>query len=504
VLLTAELYHMLSQGSNPGRLCRDVFSRKRELTGRQGCATITGFVLPPGRQAADDVGMEERSEVIRCRGILVWAMLCLVMACLCAADTIWDYEAVNGGGLGSHPLVDAAPAVGNRVTIEGVALAAMNDLWNADNPISGQYALFVQDDKNTRGGMEIWAGCYWYDDWRPAQYASFSAGDRVRINGLLGNHSGKVFINDRHTDDPNVIFSVEVIDHPGMPDPELIPAVANCNYFDQTRADGGERYQTRWTMLHGVQITGGTWANNSTLTIADSSGSVALYLPPAANVAMNPQPTGKLSLVGIFDQEDAGSGTPTVYHGNYRLIIKNYNDIATALDVCREVRQRDDGDRVALINKVVSRTYGGYFYLQDVDRTGGVRVVSSRIVAPGDVLSVQGLVSTVDGEKAITPDYIALSGNAPKPVYVNSAALHGQTGLDVFGLLVRTVGVVGASVGGGIYEFADDAGRTILLDSNGTAIPAQGTRVSVTAVASGNSTTPRLLLSNAHDIAPVQ
>ncbi len=162
-----------------------------------------------------------------------------------------------------------------------------------------------------------------------------------------------------------------------------------------------------------------------------------------------------------------------------------------------------DGDRVALANKVVSRTYGSYFYVQDADRAGGVRIVSNRIVAPGDVLSVQGLVSTVDGEKAITPSYIAMSGTAPKPVYVNSAALHGQAGLDVFGLLVRTVGVVGANLGGGVYRFTDDAGQTIQLVAGGIAVPPAGTRVSVTAVAAGDSTAPKLLLSNARDIAPV-
>ncbi len=276
--------------------------------------------------------------MIKLGRVLVWALACLAATCLCAADTIWDYEAVNAYGLGSHPLVDAAPTSGNRVTVEGVALAGMNDLWNAESPTSGQYVMFVQDDASARGGMEIWSGCFWFDDWRPAQYVSFSAGDKVRINGLLGNHAGKVFINDRHTDDPSVIFSVEVIGHPGMPDPELIPAVANCNYFDQTRADGGERYQTRWTMLHGVQITGGAWTNNGTLTIADATGSVAMYLPPAANVAANPQPAGKLNLVGIFDQEDAGSGTPVAYRQNYRLIVKSYDDIAAALDACRDVR----------------------------------------------------------------------------------------------------------------------------------------------------------------------
>jgi hypothetical protein len=422
---------------------------------------------------------------------------------VCGADTIWDYEAVNADGTGSHPLVDAAPGPGNRVTIEGVALAGVNDLWVADDPYSGQYTICVQDDTNPRGGMQVWAGCWWYDQWRPAQYVDFVAGDRVRVNGLLGNHAGKVFINDRHTDDPNVIFTVEVIGHPGMPDPELIGSVANCNYFDQTRADGGERYQTRWTMLHGVQITGGTWANDGTLTIADATGSVALYLPPAANVASHPQPTGKLNLVGIFDQEDAGEGTPVVYHQNYRIMVKSYDDIAAALDACREVRQRSDGDRVALANKVVSRTYPGYFYVQDADRTGGVRIISDRAVSPGDVVSIQGLVSTVSGEKVITPRYISPGANVPRPVLVNSAALHGETGLDVFGLLVRAVGVIGADLGGGICEFADDAGKVIRLDTNGVPIPAQGTRVSVTGVASGDSAMPVLLLSSVHDIQPV-
>lgn len=435
--------------------------------------------------------------------VLVWVGACLAVASLCAADTIWDYQAVDAYGLGSHPLVDAAPTPANRVTIEGVALAGMNDLWDANSPTSGQYVMFVQDDINPRGGIEIWSGCWWFDNWRPAQYVPFAAGDKVRINGLLGNHAGKVFINDRHTDDPNVIFTVEVIGHPGMPDPELIPSVANCNYFDQTRADGGERYQTRWTMLHGVEIIGGVWANKSTLTIADETGSVAMYLPPMANVAANPQPTGKLNLVGIFDQEDSGSGNPIVYHGNYRIIIKSYNDIAAALDACRQVRDRIDGDRVALINKVVSRTYEGYFYIQDADRSGGVRIISDRVVAPGDVLSVQGVVCTVGGEKAITPSYITMSGNAPRPLYVNSAALHGQTGLDVFGLLVRTTGVVGASLGGGVYAFTDDAGQTIELVANGIAVPPQGTRVIVTAVASGSSTAPKLLLSRASDIVGV-
>jgi len=92
----------------------------------------------------------------------------------------------------------------------------------------------------------------------------------------------------------------------------------------------------------------------------------------------------------------------------------------------------------------------------------------------GDVVSVQGLVSTIAGEKVITPKYFLLSRNAPRPVFANSAALHGQTGLDVFGLLVRAVGVIGVDLGSGVHEFVDDAGKTILLDSNGHHDPRTG------------------------------
>lgn len=447
-------------------------------------------------------------KIILCIALVV--LVCLAVLSACSADAIWDYQAVKADGNGSHPLVNA-PAYdssenviqANKVTIEGVALAGMNELWNS----ASQYTIFVQDDTHDRGGIQVWAGNFgWYQPpvtWRPAQYVSFVAGDRVRVTGFLGDHSGKVFINDRHCNDLDVCFTVQVIGHPGLPNPELIPSIANCNYFDQARNDGGERYQTRLTMLHGVQITSGTWANNSTLTISDATGSTSLFLPPMGNFTGTAQPTGKISIVGIYDQEDPGSGHPVQYHGNYRMILKNTEDIAVALDACRETRERSDGEQVALANKIVSRAYSGYFFIQDADRAGGLKVISDHLVTTGDAVSVMGTVSTVGGERVLLAKYIAKSRNAAKPLGVNGKTLRGESGLDVFGLLVRCVGRIGNNLGGGIYEFIDYAGEVIRLNSNGYAVPAQGTLVTITAVASGDSSMPMLLLGSAGDIQQV-
>lgn len=334
----------------------------------------------------------------------------------------------------------------------------------------------------------------------PAQYAPFSAGDRVRVTGFLADHNAKVFINDRHTNDLEVCPVIEVIGHPGLPDPELIPSLSNCNYFDKTRNDGGERYQTRFTMLHGVRITAGVWASDKTLTISDESGAGSIYIPPMVNLSGVARPSGKFSVVGIYDQEDGGTGSPVVYHGAYRMLLRNAGDIATTLDVCRDVRDCAIGEQVALARKVVSRAYEGRFFIQDPNRTGGVEVISNRPVTVGDVVGIMGTVTESNGQKALNAKYVVKCRISASPLLVNGKTLAGQTGLDVFGLLVRCVGTVGSSKGGGLYDFTTDDNSVITLNSNGYVTPAAGTLVTVTAVASGNASAPTLMLGNQKDI----
>ncbi|MGC8863746.1 MAG: hypothetical protein ACP5R5_13365, partial [Armatimonadota bacterium] len=289
----------------------------------------------------------------------------------------------------------------------------------------------------------------------------------------------------------------EVLGHPGLPDPVLIPSVSNCNYFDQTRAGGGEFYQTRYVMLHGVDVVSGSWANNSLLTVADDTGSVGMLLAAMGDFTGQSKPDGKLNVVGIFDQED----TTSPYTSGYRVWVKKQADVGLALDYCRQARVREAGEVVGLVGKVVSRAYSGYFYIQDQGRTGGVRVVSYRPVQPGDRVCVQGQVANDGAEKVILPRYLIVQeGAAPKPLGVTSRELWNMDGLDLRGLLVRCVCTVGAYQGDGIYSLTDDAGKTIYLQTDGSVSLSGGTRAVINAVLSESEGVPLLLLAAQADV----
>ncbi len=436
-------------------------------------------------------------------------VLSLVLASLfCVtsrADTLWDYQIVNEIGYGIHPLVWADendPA--SRVTVEGVALAGYDEILNPNF----QYTVFLQDDQNPKGGLQAWTGKFFYGDelWailRQTSYIDFEAGDRLRITGLLADMGrGKVVINNRgHQGSPNLIWHVEIIGHVGLPDPELIPSVSHCNYFDHTRAGGGELYQTRYVMLHGVEASG-TWGNNKLMTITDATGSVGMLLSAMGDFNSYPQPAGRLNVVGIFDQED---DQQPPYTDGYRVWVKRYSDIAMALNACRQAKGFDSGARVALVNKIVSRVYDGFFYIQDESRAGGIRIIGDRQFSPGDVVAVQGLVSELGDEKALNANYLTkiAGGIAPEPLTVNSKALWGESGLDVHGLLVKIFAKIGTYQGDGLWSLIDDGGNEIRLDANGHTVPSLGAKVMVTAVATKENGIPLLLLASGDDIQEI-
>lgn len=250
------------------------------------------------------------------RGVLLSAGVLSVAAAGLCGD-IWDYEAVNADGTGSHPLVGAPPAEENRVTVEGIALNTTGEILNPDV----MYTIFLQDEDDW-GGMQIWAGSWWYDSW--PFYPPVAAGDRVSIRGLLGDHNGKVFINDRHSSSPLTVFEVTILEEGvGMPEPLLIPSVSACNYFDQTRAGGGELYQTHWCRLNDLEVVSGEWSPGADLVVTDGTGDVGLKLSVMGDFS-GPVPTGPFDAIGIFDQEDP----ELPWHDDYRLWVKRNEHIA--------------------------------------------------------------------------------------------------------------------------------------------------------------------------------
>ena len=257
------------------------------------------------------------------------------------ADTIWDYEAVDADGYGTHPLVGANPYDGdgaptqNMVTIEGMVIGGTGDLVDRSVPGYGaypfaMYSIWIQDDNAEKGGIQCWAGAgYWWDRepvWR--SWPDINAGSRVEVTGWLANYNGKVFINDRH--DNELMWTVTVLDpNVGMPTPEVIGSIGAANYFDQTRTAGGERWQTRWVKFENVEIVGGAenWGANGEVIISDTGGddNLIMKLSLMGDFDSYSAPTGPFDVVGVFDQED--DDADPYYHDGYRLWVKNYGDI---------------------------------------------------------------------------------------------------------------------------------------------------------------------------------
>jgi hypothetical protein len=69
-----------------------------------------------------------------------------------------------------------------------------------------------------------------------------------------------------------------------------------------------------------------------------------------------------------------------------------------------------DDVEVTLKDVVVSAVFNGFFYVEDRDRTGGLRVVSTASVHEGDAVTITGTMATVDGERRIEQAVVVALG----------------------------------------------------------------------------------------------
>ncbi len=243
-----------------------------------------------------------------------------------AADSIWDLEAVDANGVATDPRAGGDPNdLNNWVTVEGIALNASSEML-ADT----MWQVYVQGEAPDAGGIAAWHGV-WFNPpgWPWPPFPDVQPGDRIRIEALVADHNGKVNINSRHSSDPSMQFDVTVLEAGvGMPAAQLIPDISACDYFDQTRAGGGERYQAQWCQLNDVSIVSGTWAPGETLTISDASGhEIAMLLSGPGDFGDYPMPAGTFNVRAIFDQEDPTAPTT----GDYRVWVKGFEGVRFGL-----------------------------------------------------------------------------------------------------------------------------------------------------------------------------
>lgn len=137
---------------------------------------------------------------------------------------------------------------------------------------------------------------------------------------------------------------------------------------------------------------------------------------------------------------------------------------------------------------VVTAVFPGSFYIQSPERSSGLLVVSSELVAEGDVITVRGEMSSLAGERRIIASSVILvgSGNIARPLAMTNrdlgggpvglytSGITGSESLNNIGMLVRTWGRV-TQIGSG-YLYVDDGSD--LLDGTSTGSEANiGARV---------------------------
>jgi len=242
-----------------------------------------------------------------------------------ALDEIWNLEAIDANGVGTHPSLSLPPEnPAAWVTFQGVVLNRPQDMLDT----STQWQMYVQALPTSpapfnQNGIALYANKFYGSTGWPRYSNDWLPGDVVQVTGLLSFFNGKSNLNERHDED--CVFTLTLLSHGSLPTPQRLTSIADATAFAPTRTTGGERYQGQWCRLDGARVVAGTWNNNQTVTITDDSGAtMPMLLGLYGGFAQGAAPPGRFTVTSIFDQED----TTSPYTGTYRLWPLSYSQIA--------------------------------------------------------------------------------------------------------------------------------------------------------------------------------
>ena len=118
--------------------------------------------------------------------------------------------------------------------------------------------------------------------------------------------------------------------------------------------------------------------------------------------------------------------------------------------------QEADGAGITLLNKVVTDSVPGQFWIQEADRSAAVKVISDAPVEAGDVVNIAGALTISGGQRVFAADVVEIVSSAELPLapWINlgnvggksfNAATPGITNghsLYNVGLMVTAVGAI--------------------------------------------------------------
>lgn len=221
---------------------------------------------------------------------------------------------------------------------------------------------------------------------------------------------------------------------------------------------------------------------------------------------------------------DTGVGTaPIVDIGCFEWSTAPYR-----IEEIGQARAIPDGTEIELSSKPVSAVFDNAFYIEEPERTGGIRVISSDPVQPGDLATMVARVAFDGPERALQPVSLLLQsgdasnipnalglpvrslggGNyhfATSPESRGQPGITGAFGLNNIGLLVRVSGAF-TYIDADTFLIDDGSGASVkCIVPDGVSVDPGWTFVGVTGIssceASGGELHRVLLLRNGNDIA---
>jgi len=193
-----------------------------------------------------------------------------------------------------------------------------------------------------------------------------------------------------------------------------------------------------------------------------------------------------------------------------------------------DVKKRPDADMVALSDKVVTASFGSYFYIEEPGGYSGIKVNVASAPAVGTKVSVYGRLGSLNSEREITATSVTPTGTLPLPPAVGmdnrtvgggpigsyTAGIYQAVGPNNVGSLVTCWGKVTATIAG-FYIYIDDGSglqdgygykglRVDISGLSGYTPPGVGSYVRVTGISStsllSGKVQRRLKVRNSSDI----
>jgi len=126
-------------------------------------------------------------------------------------------------------------------------------------------------------------------------------GDIIKATGTLLNYNGLIELV--------LTSTTERVGTTTPVTPIVLSSLTSAMIFDSTLATGGEYYEGRLVKINNVTIVSGTWpaaGANANIIIQDAAGTqITMRIDKETDIDGSTQPTGALSIVGIWNQFDS-------------------------------------------------------------------------------------------------------------------------------------------------------------------------------------------------------